>query len=215
MERECSLQSYSRSWKGKRPSQAPSISGNVTGTRAGTRELIYLGLHITWSLQTRGPLSWLLVPLLHNGHLVGRGEASRQSLLQSPVLGRHGSKQRGAVGWGAEPERGRQVHNYLWFGYMQLTWHPALWDPVCFTDQQTQSLLSSPVPLKQTGSTHPHTLSLSLSHAHMHSHTQTHPHKHTLTHIHPHTHLHSPSHTYTHWHTTYTHLSTEPTEAQT
>ena len=41
MERECSLQSYSRSWKGKRPSQAPSISGNVTGTRAGTREVIY------------------------------------------------------------------------------------------------------------------------------------------------------------------------------
>ena len=34
--------------------------------------------------------------LLPNGHLVGTGEASPQSLSQSPVLGRHGNKQRGA-----------------------------------------------------------------------------------------------------------------------
>ena len=59
---------------------------------------------------------------------------------------------------------------------------------MCFTDQWTQSLLSSPVPLIQTGSTplthththtHPHTLfthilSLSLKHTHTHTHTHTH-----------------------------------------
>ena len=43
-ERKCSLQSHSRSWEGKGPSQAPSTSGNITGTGAGTWELIHLRL---------------------------------------------------------------------------------------------------------------------------------------------------------------------------
>ena len=99
---------------------------------------------------------------------------------------------------------------------MQWPRHPALWDPVCFTDQWTQSLLISSVPLTETGSTHsshthiytnssytptPHT------HTHTHIHTQT-PHS-LLTHTHPHTLLTHPytcltiTHTYTlHTHTT-------------
>ena len=109
--------------------------------------------------------------------------------------------------------------------------------PVCFTDQRTQSLLSSSVPLTQTRSTSPHMdtqphtpshtpHSPSLTHTHPHillthlntslahsSHTpQTHtlftP-TYTLTHTHPHTLL-----TCTHTHT-YTHTTTEPTGAQT
>ena len=50
--------------------------------------------------------------------------------------------------------------------------------PVCFTDQHTQSLLSSPIPLTQTDSTpsysliHPQTPSHAPSHTHTHTHTQ-------------------------------------------
>ena len=112
--------------------------------------------------------------------------------------------------------------------------------PVCFTDQWTHSLLSSPVPVTQTGYTTPYT--------HMHTHTHTHHtpshtphtlHKHTHS-SHPHSHIlftHTHSFTYTHPHTfltysqTYssypykhtpshtpylhTHTHTEPTGAQT
>ena len=114
---------------------------------------------------------------------MGTGEASRQSLSQSPVLGRHGNKQRGAGGWGTgarERQTGAKL-SLIWLHAATMT--PALWDPVCFTGQWTQSLFSSPVPLTQTGST---------------------PLKHTHTHTPSHT-PHSPSHTYslslTHTHT--------------
>ena len=67
--------------------------------------------------------------------------------------------------------------------------------PVCFTDQRTQSLLSSSVPLTQTRSTSPHMD----TQPHTPSHT---PHSPSLTHTHPHillTHLNTslahPSHT--------------------
>ena len=81
--------------------------------------------------------------------------------------------------------------------------------PVCFTDQWTHSLLSSPVPVTQTGYTTPYT------HMHTHtSHTVKHsshtPQTHTvftpsLTHsIHTHTH----SFTYTHPHTFLTYSQT-------
>ena len=98
--------------------------------------------------------------------------------------------------------------------------------PVCFTDQRTQSLLSSSVPLTQTRSTSPHMD----TQPHTPSHT---PHSPSLTHTHPHillTHLntslayssHSPQtntlhthiqlHTHTPSHTphlhTYTHIYT-------
>ena len=145
--------------------------------------------------------------LLCNGHLVGTGEVSRQSVSQSPVLGRHSNKQRGAWGMGREePERGRQVH-------MQWPRHPALWDPVCFTDHGL-SPCSSALFLSQrqdphTPHTHtytqtPHTLPL---HTHTHTHTHTNssltPHTHTPSHT-PHTPLHMP-HNHTHIHTPHTH----------
>ena len=114
---------------------------------------------------------------------------------------------------------------------MQWPRHPALWDPVCFTDQWTQSLLISSVPLTETGSTHSshthiYTNSSYTPTPHTHTHTQT-PHSlltHTLshthsTHTHPHTLLTHPHTclTITHTHTlltltqTHTNTNTEPT----
>ena len=117
--------------------------------------------------------------LLPNGNLVGTGEASRQSLSQSPVLGRHGNKQRGVREMGEKSQREA--------GRCTIISDPVTCSgrdtqpcghPVCFTDQRTQSLLSSSVPLTQTRSTSPHT------------HTQAH----TLppTHTQPHTPSHTP-----------------------
>ena len=73
--------------------------------------------------------------------------------------------------------------------------------PVCFTDQRTQSLLISPIPVTQTGYTAPYT------HMHTHtSHTVKHsshtPQTHTLftpslthsIHTHSQLHIHTPSH---------------------
>ena len=116
------------------------------------------------------------------------------------MLGRQGNKQRRAQGVGErsqrEAGRGTIVSDLVTCS------DPALWDPVCFTDQQTQSLLSSPISLIQTGFTHPET----------HTHTLTH----TLSHT-PHTHSHLPSHKHTLTHSsltlTYTHTSTKPTGA--
>ena len=135
---------------------------------------------------------------------MGTGEASRQSLSQSPVLGRHGNKQRGAGGWGRgarERQTGAKL-SLIWLHAATMT--PALWDPVCFTGQWTQSLFSSPVPLTQTGST-------PLKHTHTHTHTHIHPH--TLL-IHPHTHTLSLSHTHTHKHRAYRSLDTGNTGTQ-
>ena len=148
--------------------------------------------------------------LLHNGHLVGTSEASRQSLSQSPVLGRHGNKQRGAreMGERSQREAGRCMiisdpvtcssHDTQPCGH-----------PVCFTEQRTHSLLSNSVPLTQTGSTSPHT------HTHTHTHTDIHtgshtPHTHTASHSLTHnSHTpHSPSLTHTHPHILLTHLNT-------
>ena len=125
--------------------------------------------------------------LLPNGNLVGTGEASRQSLSQSPVLGRHGNKQRGAREMGERSQREA--------GRCTIISDPVTCSgrdtqpcghPVCFTDQRTQSLLSSSVPLTQTGSTSPH------SHTHTHRLTHSPPHTHRLTH--PHTLLTHSSH---------------------
>ena len=116
---------------------------------------------------------------------------------------------------------------------MQWPGYPALWDPVCFTDQWTQSLLSSSVPFTETGSTHsshthiqtnssytltphthtqiPHSL-LTYTHSHTHS-TPTYPHipshtPHTPSHMpHNHTHTHTPhTHNLTHSSLTLTHI---------
>ena len=146
--------------------------------------------------------------LLPNGNLVGTGEASRQSLSQSPVLGRHGNKQRGVreMGERSQREAGRCMiisdpvtcssHDTQPCGH-----------PVCFTDQRTQSLLSSSVPLTQTGSTPP-----PLTHTHTQAHTHTHTHTHTQAqHSPPHTALHTLTHsslTLTHPHILLTHLNT-------
>ena len=121
--------------------------------------------------------------LLPNGHVVGTRKASRQSLSQSPVLGRHGNKQRGAREMGERSQREA--------GGCMIISDPVTCSghdnqpcghPVCFTDQETHSLLSSSVPLTQTGSTSPHTH----THTHTASHTThtllTHPHSPTLTH---------------------------------
>ena len=182
--------------------------------------------------------------LLPNGNLVGTGEASRQSLSQSPVLGRHGNKQRGAREMGERSQREA--------GRCTIISDPVTCSgrdtqpcghPVCFTDQRTQSLLSSSVPLTQTRSTspHTHTQAHTLPPAHTPSHTLTHSSL-TLTHPHillihlntslahsshtPQTHtLFTPTYTLTHTHPhtlltcththTYTHTPTEPTGAQT
>ena len=86
--------------------------------------------------------------------------------------------------------------------------------PVCFTDQWTHSLLSSPVPVTQTGYTTPYT--------HMHTHTHiTHPHTllthsinthtlHTLTHTF-YSHTLTASHTHTLTHSSHTHRHTPHT----
>ena len=164
--------------------------------------------------------------LLHNGHLVGTSEASRQSLSQSPVLGRHGNKQRGArqMGERSQREAGRCT---IISDPVTCSGHDTqpCGHPLCFTDQRTHSLLPSSVPLTQTGSTSPHTHIHRLTHfppthtthtpiTHPHSPTLTHtyfshsshtPQIHTLftptntlTHTHPHTHtLFMPSHTHT------------------
>ena len=50
--------------------------------------------------------------------------------------------------------------------------------PVCFTDQHTQSLLSSPIPLTQTDSTPSYSLIHPQTPSHAPSHTHTHTHKH-------------------------------------
>ena len=66
---------------------------------------------------------------------------------------------------------------------------------MCLTDQRTQYLLSSSIPLTQTGSTSRHT------HTHTHTHTRTHTH----TQSHTFSHIHTASHTLTHYsHTTHT-----------
>ena len=93
---------------------------------------------------------------------------------------------------------------------------------LCFTDQWTQSLLSSSIPFTETGSTHsshthiqtnssytltphthtqiPHSL-LTYTHSHTHS-TPTYPHIPSHT---PHTPSHMP-HNHTHTHTPHTHI---------
>ena len=92
---------------------------------------------------------------------------------------------------------------------MQWPRHPALWDPVCFTDQWTQSLLISSVPLTETGSTHSsHThIQTNSSYTltpHTHTNSSLTPHIHTLSHT---LHTHIPSHTLTHSSHTLTHAS--------
>ena len=75
--------------------------------------------------------------------------------------------------------------------------------PVCFTDQRTQSLLSSSVPLTQTRSTSP------LTHTHTQAHTLPSPHTQTHTPSHtPHTLLTHSSLILTHPHILLTHLNT-------
>ena len=145
--------------------------------------------------------------LLPNGHVVGTRKASRQSLSQSPVLGRHGNKQRGAreMGERSQREAGRCM---IISDPVTCSGHDTqpCGHPVCFTDQETHSLLSNSVPLTQTGSTFPHT------HTHTHTHTNTHtnthsPHTHSLTHYSNTPHSPSLTHTYSS-HTLIHHLHT-------
>ena len=130
--------------------------------------------------------------LLPNGHLVGTSEASRQSLSQSPLLGRHGNKQMGAqeMGERSQREAGRCT---IISDPVTCSGHGTqpCGHPVCFTDQRTQYLLSSSIPLTQIGSTSPHT------HTHMHTHRGSHtsPYKHILSHTHSLTQPHTPSQT--------------------
>ena len=142
--------------------------------------------------------------LLHNGHLVGAGEASRQSLSQSPVLGRPGNKQRGAGGWG-RGARERQAGARLSLIQLQgAAMTPSAVRP-CVLHRPTDS-----VPAQQPCSSHrdrihpPYTH----THTHIHTHTQSLTHSHTHTDIfshkytHPHTLLKHSSHTLTHPHIT-------------
>ena len=140
--------------------------------------------------------------LLPNGHLVGTGKTSRQSLSQSPVLGRHGNKQRGAreMGERSQREAGRCM---IISDPVTCSGHDTqpCGHPVCFTDQETHSLLSSSVPFTQTGSTSPHTDTHTASHSLTHPHTLlTHS---SLTHTYPHILL-------THINTSFEHSSHTP-----
>ena len=150
--------------------------------------------------------------LLHNGHLVGTGEASRWSLSQSPVLGRPGNKQRGAGGWG-RGARERQAGARL-----SLIWLHAATQPcgtLCASQTNRLSLCSAAPFLSHRQASH------TLTHTLIHTpHTLTHPHTNAPLHT-----PHSPSNTHTLSHThrctqthssltlTYTHTSTEPTAA--
>ena len=109
---------------------------------------------------------------------------------------------RGELGdGGQEPERGRQVQNYLWSGYMQRPWHQP-----CGTLCASQANGLSPCSAAQF-----------LSHRQapppLNTHTHTHIHPHTFL-IHPHTHTLSLSHTHTHKHRAYRSLDTGNTGTQ-
>ena len=157
------------------------IRKQVTGNGAETRERIHLGLRINWYLQTRGPLSWLLTPLLHSGHLVGTGEASRQSFLQSPVLADRATSKAEPGGWG-RGARERQADARL-----SLIWLHAVTQPcgtLCASQTNRLSLCSAAPVLSHRQASH------TPSHTHSHTHTLTHPthtHSHTLTQTHPYT----------------------------
>ena len=173
--------------------------------------------------------------LLPNGHVVGTRKASRQSLSQSPVLGRHGNKQRGAREMG---DRARERHASARLSLIQLhaaAMTPSSMDTLCAS--QTSGLTpcsaalflshrQAPPPLIQTH-TQPHTASHTLTHSSHtpHSPTLTHTysshtliyHLHTLHTLHKHihsSHPHTPSHihtlTYSHTHTLHTLTHTHP-----
>ena len=130
--------------------------------------------------------------LLPNGHLVGTGEASRQSLSQSPVLGRHGNKQRGAREMG---DRARERHASARLSLIQL--HAAA---------MTTSPVDTPCALQTNGLT-PCSAALFLSHKQAPPPlTHTHTHTHRLTQ--PHTPSHTPHTLLTHPHILLTQLNT-------
>ena len=172
--------------------------------------------------------------LLLNGHVVGTGKASRQSLSQSPVLGRHGNKQRGAREMG---DGARERHTSARLSLIQLhavAMTPSSMDTPCAS--QTSGLTpcsaalflshrQAPPPLTQTH-TQPHTPSYTphtlLTHSSL---THTYPHI-LLTHLNtsfehsshtPQTHTlftptytltHTHPHTLTHTHSSYPHTHT-------
>ena len=122
--------------------------------------------------------------LLHNGHLVGAGEASRQSLSQSPVLGRPGNKQRGAGGWG-RGARERQAGARLSLIQLQgAAMTPSAVRP-CVLHRPTDS-----VPAQWPRSSHrdrihpPYTHTHTYTHTHRASHTPTHTHTYSHTNTH-------------------------------
>ena len=129
---------------------------------------------------------------------MGRGEASRQSLSQSPVLGRHGSKQREARGTGRgarERQAGAQL-SLIWLHAADLTPSPV---GPCVLHRPMDSVPAQHPCSSQTDRLHTpsHSLSVSLTCTHASSHTNT-P---SQTHSHTHTPSHTPSLTLTHIHT--------------
>ena len=119
------------------------------------------------SLYTRGPLSWLPASLLHNEHLVGTGEASRQSLHRAQCCTDTATSRRepGEWGRGARESQACALLSLIWLHAAAMTPSPV----GTLHASQAQSLLSSPIPLTQMGSTHSHILL-----THTLSHTLTH-----------------------------------------
>ena len=142
---------------------------------------------------------------------MGTGEASRQSLSQSPVLGRPGNKQRGAGRWGRGP-RERQAGARLSLICSSHDTQPC--GTLCAS--QTKGLSSCSAAPFLSHRPAPHTL----THRHKLLTHSTHRHTHTLTHPHTHTHklfTHS-THTLTHTnsshanktHSSHPHIHTNP-----
>ena len=164
--------------------------------------------------------------LLRNGHLVGTGEASRQSLSQSPVLGRQDTSRVKPGGWG----RGAGERSQSEAGRCTIVSDPVTrsghdtqrCETLCASQTNGLSTCSAAPFLSQRQDPHtPHTplhthTHKLLIHSHStHTHTNSsltpHTHTHTLTyssHTHtnsshmPHNHTHTQPHTFlTHSHT--------------
>ena len=80
----------------------------VTGTGAGTWELTHMGLHINWSLQTRGTSHsleglMLKLKLQYFGHLLRRADSFEKTLMLGKSEGGRRREDRGWDGWMASP----------------------------------------------------------------------------------------------------------------
>ena len=119
---------------------------------------------------------------------MGTGEASRQSLSQSPVLGRHVNKQRGARGMGERSQReaDRCKVSLIWLYAAAMTPSPV---GPCVLHRPMDT-----VPAQQSSSSHTNRLHPPYTHTHTHTLTLTHSsltYSLSLSNTHTHTHTHT------------------------